>query len=85
MTHGTIAIDSNRCKGCTLCTTACPQHVIEMDLVALNAKGYHPAVLADPDHKCTGCAICAWICPDACIVVYREVRQSATVKAAEAL
>lgn len=74
MARGTIYIDQNRCKGCILCTTACPQSVIVMDNDTLNGKGYHPALLADPDDKCTGCAICAVICPDACITVYREMR-----------
>ena len=74
MARGTIIIDQDRCKGCILCTTACPQEVIVITTNNLNAKGYHPAALADPDSKCTGCAICAVICPDACISVFREVR-----------
>jgi 2-oxoglutarate ferredoxin oxidoreductase subunit delta len=74
MARGTIFIDQDRCKGCVLCTTVCPQAVIVMDDGILNAKGYHPALLADPEDKCTGCAICAVICPDACITVYREIR-----------
>lgn len=75
MAQGTIVIDHDRCKGCELCTTVCPQGVIAMDNVALNAKGYHPAILQDPQHHCTGCAICAVICPDVCITVYREIPQ----------
>lgn len=74
MARGTIIIDQIRCKGCTLCLAACPQEVIEMDNNVLNAKGYHPAVLVDPEGKCTGCAICTVVCPDACITVYREVK-----------
>ena len=74
MARGTIYIDQARCKGCELCTAACPQAVIAMDNSLLNSKGYHPAMLADPEDKCTGCAICAVICPDACITVYRESR-----------
>ncbi len=74
MAHGTIVIDQARCKGCSLCTTACPQALIVMDSGTLNSKGYAPALLADPDGRCTGCAICALICPDVCITVYREAR-----------
>lgn len=74
MARGTIFIDQNRCKGCLLCTTACPQKVMALSEDVLNALGYHPAMLADPDNKCTGCAICAAICPDVCITVYREIR-----------
>jgi len=79
MANGTIYIDADRCKGCGLCPTVCPQHVIEMDQETLNGKGYHPAMLVDPRNECTGCAICAVICPDICITVFREpVRRRAT-------
>ncbi|MBI4315658.1 MAG: ferredoxin family protein [Chloroflexi bacterium] len=73
MAKGRVEIDDDRCKGCALCTTACPQHVLFMADDQLNARGYHPALLADPDGHCTGCALCAVICPDACIKVYRYV------------
>ena len=82
MAKGTIFIDQGRCKGCGLCPTACPQLVIEMDNDVLNAKGYHPAKLVDPESKCTGCAICAVICPDVCITVFREVPVKRTTVAA---
>ena len=72
MARGTIYIDQERCKGCGLCPTVCPQEVIHIDDRTLNAKGYHPALLDDPNGDCTGCAICAVICPDVCITVYRE-------------
>lgn len=72
MTRGTILIDAERCKGCQLCSTVCPQGVIQMATDCLNAKGYHPALLMDTDNRCTGCALCAVICPDVCISVYRE-------------
>lgn len=71
MTSGRIVIDQERCKGCELCTTVCPQNVIIMDDNALNAKGYHPALFVD-NGECTGCSVCAVICPDVCITVYRE-------------
>jgi 2-oxoglutarate ferredoxin oxidoreductase subunit delta len=72
MARGTITINNERCKGCELCTTVCPQHVIFMAEDIFNSKGYHPAVLVDPENQCTGCAICAVICPDICITVFRE-------------
>ena len=56
------------CKGCGLCANACPLHIIALDKSRLNAKGYHPAKLMEPD-KCVGCAACATMCPDTAITV----------------
>lgn len=72
MAKGTIIVDQSRCKGCELCTAFCPQDVLRLDDHYLNAKGYHPAFLDDPDGRCTGCAVCAVICPDVAITVMRE-------------
>jgi 2-oxoglutarate ferredoxin oxidoreductase subunit delta len=74
MAKGTIFIDAERCKGCSLCALNCPQQVIRMATDQLNRKGYYPAQLIDPEARCTGCAICALVCPDVCITVYREAR-----------
>ena len=76
MPKGRVVIEVQRCKGCTLCTTACPQEILAMAEEKLNIRGYHPAEVVDPDGKCTGCALCAVICPDACITVYRVVGSS---------
>jgi 2-oxoglutarate ferredoxin oxidoreductase subunit delta len=72
MPKGRIAIDSEQCKGCALCTTACQPRLIYMDTRYLNGLGYHPARLVDPDGQCTGCGLCAVICPDVCITVYQR-------------
>ncbi|MGQ9887229.1 MAG: 4Fe-4S dicluster domain-containing protein [Aggregatilineales bacterium] len=71
MASGTITIDCDRCKGCGLCVAVCPQGVLALDQDRLNARGYHPAALVDPNGACTGCALCALVCPDVCFVVYR--------------
>ena len=68
-----IIIDELRCKGCALCTVACPQHLITMATV-LNKQGFLPAVISAEDlERCTGCTLCAQICPDVAIEVYRGV------------
>lgn len=72
MASGRILIDQERCKGCGLCIPACPQDVIQLASF-LNAQGYRPAALLDPEQHCTGCALCAVVCPDAAITVYRDV------------
>lgn len=71
---GTIFVDQGRCKGCGLCISVCPPHVLELDEDSLNTMGYHPAVLVDPEDQCTGCSVCAIICPDVAITVFRQPR-----------
>ena len=73
MAKGRIEINDANCKGCALCTLACPQNVIVMSTDAVNAKGYYPALLVDPSGQCTGCALCAVACPDVCITVYKVI------------
>ncbi|MBP7497153.1 MAG: 4Fe-4S binding protein [Bacteroidales bacterium] len=65
---GAIVIDKERCKGCEVCITACPEEVIIMSK-EVNNKGYHFAVMSND--KCTGCTNCAVVCPDGVISVYR--------------
>lgn len=76
MAKGRILINVERCKGCQLCTTVCPYHLIQM-ADDFNPIGYRPAVLIDPTGRCTGCTLCALICPEAGITVWREVKQVA--------
>ncbi len=71
MAKGTVVVDVDRCKGCELCTTVCPQHVLSMARGRFNARGYRPVQLVDPDGKCTGCTLCALMCPDGVLTVYR--------------
>jgi 2-oxoglutarate ferredoxin oxidoreductase subunit delta len=67
---GAIIIDTEHCKGCELCVTACPTDVIRMER-KVNGKGYHFAYMENPD-ACNGCANCAVVCPDGVISVYRK-------------
>lgn len=59
-----VTINENLCKGCGLCVRACPKD-------KLNAKGYHPSVVANPE-ACIGCASCARTCPDVVISIVRD-------------
>ncbi len=71
MSRGTVQINRDRCKGCELCISACPQHVLHLS-PSLNTRGYRTAELVENGRQCTGCAICALICPDVAFTVYRE-------------
>jgi 2-oxoglutarate ferredoxin oxidoreductase subunit delta len=66
---GKIIIDTERCKGCGLCVTVCPNNSIIISEES-NKNGYFPAK-AD-NTNCTGCAACAIICPEAVIEVHRD-------------
>jgi 2-oxoglutarate ferredoxin oxidoreductase subunit delta len=67
---GSVAIDTEACKGCELCIPVCPPKVLEMS-VEVNAKGYRFPLLLP---GCTGCELCAKVCPDYCIDVFRSRR-----------
>lgn len=67
---GRVTFNEDICKGCGLCTTVCPVKILALDKTKINAKGYHPASVIEPE-KCIGCTNCATICPDVVITVER--------------
>lgn len=69
---GKVSFQRDRCKGCELCMQVCPKHIIEIDTVMTNRKGYHPATVREESMgQCIACANCAKICPDSIITVER--------------
>lgn len=62
-------INTERCKGCSLCVVACPMHTLALTQKEVNHKGY--AYCEEVNDSCIGCASCAIVCPDGCISVYR--------------
>lgn len=64
-------IDETLCKGCGLCTRACPKGIIALSGTKINAKGYHPAEVTDMS-KCIGCTSCARTCPDVAIRIEKD-------------
>lgn len=68
---GAIVVNTDRCKGCSLCVVACPKDVIALTAKAVNVHGYQYAEAVRPD-DCIGCASCGIVCPDGCISVYRK-------------
>ncbi|MCF0188285.1 MAG: 4Fe-4S binding protein [Bacteroidaceae bacterium] len=67
---GAIVVNEERCKGCCLCVSACPLHILDLSADKVNTRGYQFATQTNAD-ACTGCSSCAIVCPDACITVYR--------------
>ena len=66
-----VTFNEEKCKGCGLCVTFCPKHILQMAPVRINAKGYHPAEITDVA-ACVACASCARTCPDAVIAIEKE-------------
>ena len=68
---GAIVVNTDRCKGCSLCVVACPKNVIALAEKTVNVHGYRYAEAVRPD-DCIDCASCGIVCPDGCITVYRK-------------
>jgi 2-oxoglutarate ferredoxin oxidoreductase subunit delta len=66
---GDIVIDIEKCKGCELCISACPQESLERSRT-VNAKGY--LYIVKIEDNCTGCTSCALVCPEGAVTVYRQ-------------
>jgi 2-oxoglutarate ferredoxin oxidoreductase subunit delta len=79
--RGMLIIDEDRCKGCGLCVSVCPVHILQLSEERFNVKGYRPVEVTDPE-ACTGCATCALICPDVVFTVYRRKRKPQRATAA---
>lgn len=63
-----VTFDTDICKGCGLCVSACPKKIIRIASEKLNKKGYSPAEITDQE-QCIACAFCATMCPDCVITV----------------
>jgi 2-oxoglutarate ferredoxin oxidoreductase subunit delta len=69
-------IEENLCKGCGLCVSVCPKHVLEISK-KVNAKGYFPAFQARPQ-DCVRCALCCTMCPDVAISITADQEDKAS-------
>ncbi|KIH76808.1 2-oxoglutarate ferredoxin oxidoreductase, delta subunit [Geoalkalibacter ferrihydriticus] len=67
-----VVIDELRCKGCALCTAACPHGLLQLRRT-ISRQGFFPVELSsDKQDRCTSCALCAQMCPDLAISVFRK-------------
>lgn len=65
-----VTFNTDICKGCGLCVSVCPKHILVIAADRINKKGHSPAVITDQE-ACIGCASCAVMCPDCVITVER--------------
>lgn len=65
-----VTIDKDRCKGCELCVSVCPEKVLAMS-EEINSKGYFYARVVNQP-ACTACRFCAMMCPDVAIEIAVE-------------
>lgn len=65
-----LIFNSDRCKGCELCVSVCPKHILALGKEP-NAKGYRPVSCID-EASCIGCTSCAKICPDSIIAIKKD-------------
>ena len=69
-----ITVDDGFCKGCGLCVTVCPAHIIRPS-GRFNRQGYE---VMETEGRCTGCASCALMCPDVAIRVFKSKKTEKT-------
>jgi len=65
-----LVLDRERCKGCLICTSACPKGLLQKGS-EFNSKGYFTVYLED-EELCKGCALCAEMCPDIAIEIWAQ-------------
>ena len=65
-----MTVITERCKGCGLCTAACPKKIVVLQKEHRNKKGYFYAECNDPS-ACISCAMCATMFTDCAIVIQK--------------
>lgn len=72
MGQGKVRFNHERCKGCELCISVCPQKILRLS-DKQNSFGVMYPECFNPE-KCTGCKLCAMMCPDSVISVQKECK-----------
>jgi Pyruvate/2-oxoacid:ferredoxin oxidoreductase delta subunit len=80
--RGLLRVDVNECKGCGLCTEACPPKAIHLS-EGLNHYGYRTATYKGTG--CTGCGICFMACPEPGAITVLRLRHGVAVQREEAM
>ena len=72
---GRVTFETARCKGCGLCISVCPKHILALDKGIINERGYHPSGVTDQS-QCIACGNCARVCPDSVITVLKHKEEA---------
>ncbi len=70
--QGVVKVHEELCKQCGLCISVCPKGILAFSKTKINAKGYRPVELTNPE-ECIGCAFCALMCPEGALEVYMKL------------
>ena len=69
-----VVIDDKRCKGCTICVSACPNECLAVQ-ENFNPAGYFYPVMKE-GAECSGCGACVKLCPDFAVAVYEILEEA---------
>lgn len=69
-----IAVDADRCTGCTLCVSDCPYKAISMAELPEGSKHKYVAVI-DPE-MCVSCGVCVGSCPPLALSLYGRLPEA---------
>ena len=73
MAKAKVVIRKDRCKGCELCISVCPKHILAIDDTEVNINGYH-AVNIIAEEECIACAAAA-LCVRMVPSIYTELNR----------
>ncbi|MFW9995022.1 MAG: 4Fe-4S dicluster domain-containing protein [Candidatus Odinarchaeota archaeon] len=76
-----IVIDTNRCKGCSLCVIYCPKEVLALSST-FSDRGFVLAEAIAPEN-CIACYKCENTCPDFAIYILRNNKTQLDKKSKE--
>ncbi|HAM39622.1 MAG: hypothetical protein A2474_06760 [Elusimicrobia bacterium RIFOXYC2_FULL_34_12] len=65
-----VKINSEKCKGCLLCISVCPNNCLKVS-DKINKSGHKYVELIN-EEKCKFCSFCFIMCPDVAIEIVEE-------------